>query len=174
MNTREKEKPSEKRQWRERSRAPVAIRPMTGDEIEEHRRNLVASYQCEDSDITTEFQKIYDENDEDRDDCLFLKYYMKCVVAGKPVVREIFTVKLPIPEELRRMAEQMRQQRAKRTGVARPQRAGAPPTQLQAIAGPIIEEPESPPTAKNPDSLDQSPAEPSVPRPKLKRSTKKK
>lgn len=114
MSQTDYEKPSRRGQWQERSERPVATRPMTNDDIEEHRRNLVASYQCSDSDIHFEFQKILDENDEDRDDCLLLRYKMKCVVAKKPTVREIFTMKIPIPEELRRMAEQMRQQQAKK------------------------------------------------------------
>jgi hypothetical protein len=39
---------------------------------------------------------------------------MKCVVAGRPTIREIFSIKLPIPDELKRMAEQMRKEQAAR------------------------------------------------------------
>jgi hypothetical protein len=153
MNTRNKEQPSDKRQWREKSQAPVISRVMTSDEIEEHRLNLIASYQCENSDITTCFEKIQDAADEDRDDCLWLHYKMKCVVAGKPVDRIIFTIKLPIPDELKKMAEQMRQQRARRTN--------KPVPQLQAIAY---------------EQTVEQPVEPEVvvTRPKLKRPIKKK
>lgn len=122
------EKPSKHRQWQERSERPIAARPMTTDEIEEHRINLVNSYQCNDSDISYDFQKIQDENDEDRDDCLWLKYKMKCIVAGKPTIREVFSIKLPIPEELKRMAEHLRKQQANRSGATRKKPAKAVPT----------------------------------------------
>lgn len=112
-------KPSKRRQWQERSERPIVQRPMSHDEIEEHRRNLVFSYKCNDSDITFDFQKILDGDDEDRDDCLWLKYKMKCVIFGKPVVKEIFAIKLPIPEELKLMAEHLRKQRANRAKTMR-------------------------------------------------------
>lgn len=144
------EKPSKRRQWQERSERPIAARPMTTDEIEEHRINLVRSYQCEDSDITFDFQKILDENDEDRDDCLWLKYKMKCVVAGKPTVREVFSIKLPIPEELKRMAEHMRRQQASRAGATRKKPVPAPrePTIEGAPTEPV--NPTNPPLAPEP------------------------
>lgn len=142
------EKPSKHRQWQEKSERPIAARPMTSAEIEDHRKNLVESYQCEDGDITIDFQKIQDENDEDRDDCLWLKYKMKCVVAGRPTVREIFSIKLPIPEELKRMAEQMRKEQAARArGNKKPTGAKALPAPEQtefteeAPAGPAESEP---------------------------------
>lgn len=113
------EKPSKHKQWQEKSERPIASRTMTKDDIEEHRRHLIQSYQCEDTDITYEFLKITDENDEDRDDCLWLKYKMKCVVSGAPVVRDIFSIKLPIPEDIRRMANEMRKQQASRTPAQR-------------------------------------------------------
>jgi len=97
------EKPSQRGQWHERSERPVAARPMTPVEIEEHRVNLVKSYNCDDKDITYDFQKILDDKDEDRDDCLWLKYRMKCVYSGKPTVRDIFSIKIPIPEEIRQL-----------------------------------------------------------------------
>jgi hypothetical protein len=108
------EKPSTHKQWQERSERPIATRSMTRKEIEEHRINLVSSYQCEDGDITYDFQKILNENDEDRDDCLLLIYKMKCIMGGKPTIRDIFSMKLPIPEEVRTMAEQLRKQQANR------------------------------------------------------------
>ncbi len=106
------EKPSKHKMWNERSGRPVATRPMTKDEIEEHRVNLVRSYQCENDDITIDFQKITDENDEDRDDCIWLKYRMKCILAGKPTIRDVFIIKLPIPDGVRQMAENLRKQQA--------------------------------------------------------------
>lgn len=127
------EKPSKHRQWQERSERPIASRPMTKEEIEEHRENLVRSYQCSDDDITIDFQKIIDENDEDRDDCLWLKYKMKRVVAGKPEVKDIFSIKLPIPEELKRMAEQMRKANAARTRAQKKEVKALPAPEVPAV-----------------------------------------
>lgn len=104
----ESEKISSNTQWQERSERPIATRPMTKAQIEEFRKYLVMSYKCDPDDITFDFEKIFDENDEDRDDCLWLKYKMKTIWRGKPMDRIIFTTKLPIPEELRMMAEQKR------------------------------------------------------------------
>lgn len=134
-NVNEDEKPSKTRQWQERSDRPIAARPMTPREIEEHRLNLVQSYQCADSDITFGFQKILDENDTDRDDCLWLRYTMKCVVSGRPAIREIFSIKLPIPEEVRKMGEKLKQEQMKRGGGSR-SRAAAKPMALPAAEAP--------------------------------------
>jgi hypothetical protein len=112
MNTQENEKPSKTRQWQERSERPIASRPMTPQEIVSFMRTLADSYKCEVSDITYDFEKIQDENDTDRDDCLWLMYKMKCVVGGKPGTRDIFRIKLPIPEEVRRAGELARQRQA--------------------------------------------------------------
>ena len=131
-NVNEDEKPSKTRQWQERSDRPIAARPMTPREIEEHRINLVQSYQCADSDITFGFQKIQDENDTDRDDCLWLRYTMKCVVSGRPAVREIFSIKLPIPEEVRKMGEKLKQEQMRRGGGSRSRAAVKP----MALPGP--------------------------------------
>lgn len=140
------EKPSRHRQWQERSSAPVAARPMTSAEIEEHRLNLVASYKCEDKDISFEFQKIIDENDEDRDDCLWLKYKMKCIVNSKPTIREIYSLKIPIPEEVRRMAEQLKKQQMARKPAA--------------LMAPVQTTPQTQPNTQTPQSNTQTPQTP--------------
>lgn len=152
-------KPSKQKQWHERSERPIAARPMTKEEIEEHRQNLIKSYGCNDSDITYDFQKISDEDDEDRDDCIWLKYKMKCVVAGKPTIKVIFVIKLPIPDELRRMAENLRRQQASRTPAQKkPIRALPAPIQPVIEETPIDPIPTIPPTE-----------EPPAPRPKLRK-----
>ena len=130
------EKPSKHRQWQERSERPIAARAMTEYEIENHRLLLVSSYQCDDTDITYDFQKIQDENDEDRDDCLWLKYKMKCITAGKPTIRDVFSIKVPIPEELKMMAQRMRKEQAARTRAQR-----KPNMSLKALPAPVKEEP---------------------------------
>ncbi len=109
----ENEKPSRQRQWQERSDRPIAARPMSKAQIEEFRQHLAMSYKCDVSDITFDFERIFDENDEDRDDCLWLKYKINTIWHGKPTNRNIYTIKLPIPKELRMMAEQHKQQGAK-------------------------------------------------------------
>lgn len=111
MNTYDNEKPSEKRQWREKSSRPVIVRPMTQADIEDHRQNLIKSYECEDSAISYAFERIRDENDEDRDDCLMLIYKLKCVIARKPANKVIFTLKVPIPPEIKQQAEELRKQK---------------------------------------------------------------
>jgi len=108
------EKPSRYKQWQEKSGSPIATRVMTKQEIEEFRHTLVASFGCDDEDITYDFRKIADVADEDRDDCLWLKYKMRCISesTGRPTYREVFNIKLPIPEDIRKMAEHMRKQQA--------------------------------------------------------------
>lgn len=157
------EKPSKHKMWHERSARPIASRVMTKIQIEEHRLNLVRSYKCRDDEITFDFQKIMDENDEDRDDCLLLIYEMKCVVASKPVVREVFTIKLPIPDEIRKMAEAARKNQAPRR-----RRRGAAPAQpllLTAAADTPVEEPQ----VGCVSNIGALPALPPVMRPKLRR-----
>lgn len=112
------EEPSKYQQWLENQDAPVATRTMNKQEIEEHRNNLVASYKCANNDITYKFQKILNEDDEDRDDCIWLKYYLKCIIDGIPTDREIFKIKLPIPEELRKMANQIRKQTGQKSNIS--------------------------------------------------------
>ncbi len=106
------EKPSRHKLWHERSGKPIATRPMMKSEIEDYRKVLVNSYGCDNTDITFDFQKITDEDDDDRDDCIWLKYKMRCISDdGKTTTtREIFNIKLPIPDEIRKMAETLRRQ----------------------------------------------------------------
>lgn len=105
-------KPSKHKQWHEKSSAPIAVKMMTKGQILELRRVFVLSYGCDDNDITYEFLKIKDSEDEDRDDCLWLKYKMKCIRYGKPIVVDIFTIKVPFPEELKIQADRLKKQQA--------------------------------------------------------------
>lgn len=160
------------RSWVERSEKPIATRAMTKAQIEEHRRNLVASYKCDDGDITYDFEKIFDENDEDRDDHLILIYKYSSVWRGKPTKREIFRLKLPIPEELKMMAEQLKKQGAKmqrrKPPGSRPTLALPAPDDVQP-AGVTIEEivdtPEPTPAGEEPG--------PQVIKPKLRKPVRK-
>ncbi len=101
--------------YNERTYAPVAIRAMSKEEIETFRMVLIKSYKCSPEDIIYSFEKIIDQNDEDRDDCLLLIYKMKCVIIEKDSgesekfrFRDIFRFKVPIPENIRAKADQMR------------------------------------------------------------------
>ncbi len=118
MSTRRKydenyEKPSKHKQWRERSETPVATREMTNEEIKEFHAALVRSYKCDEGDIKYSFRKIFDKHDEDRDDCILLNYTIQCVSGGKPVTRTIFSIKLPLPAEIRQQADDIRKQNAR-------------------------------------------------------------
>lgn len=145
------EKPSKHKQWQERSERPIAVQSMSKEQIEELRRNLIASYQCEDNEITYDFQKITDKDDEDRDDCLWIKYKLKCIRNGKPTTAEIFTIKLPIPDSIKKAAEDL-----KKTQMS----AQVRPAQLQITNGimpaPVVTNPPVDP-------------EPVATRPKLRR-----
>ena len=158
------EKTSNKRQWRERSERPIAAKPMTKTEILHFQNVLMQSYKCDDpADITYDFEKILDENDEDRDDCLFLVYRMKQIDKnGKPSYRPVFRTRLPIPEDIRMKAEQMRAQMFQGTHRALP--PATTPTyvhlQLTAPITPVV-----PPSDVS--------ATPSMPKTKLKRTIRR-
>ena len=137
----DKEKFSSRRQWQERSDRPVATRSMTREQIEEFRQVLANSYHCDIADISYEFEKIFNENDEDRDDCLILHYKMKSIWHGKPTLRTIYSLKLPIPEELKMMAEKMKRQgktaqyqRTPRAAADTAASANAPPVVIEGVS----------------------------------------
>jgi hypothetical protein len=174
----EQESSKKKSQWQERSERPVATRPMNSAQIEEFRRHLVASYKCDATDITYDFEKIFDENDEDRDDCLWLKYKMKTIWHGKPTDRVIYTIKLPIPDELRMMAEQLKRQGAK---MQRTRRAPGAKLALPAPGdAPSVVTYTQPPQYTPPiEEIDETPSSepvvevPTIVRPKLKKPVRK-
>lgn len=158
-NTNDYEKPSKTRQWQERSDRPVATRPMTAREIVEYGRILADSYKCDASEITFEFEKIQDENDTDRDDCLWLKYKMKCVgLDGKSGVRDVFKIKLPIPEEVRRAGEDVLRRQAQQRTRNRTNLLPAPTVPAQpTVAPPTVTAP-TPSTTQSPTA----PTEPTI------------
>lgn len=92
-----------KTQWQELPRSPTIKRSMTTQECEYYRKVLVQSYKCADSDITHKFVKMTqdtDYNDPDINTYIKLVYRMKCVIADKPEDRIIYTIKVPIPENV--------------------------------------------------------------------------
>lgn len=184
-NPQEQEKPSKTRQWQERSERPIASRPMSPQEIVAFMKTLADSYKCEVSEITYDFEKIQDENDTDRDDCLWLMYRMKCVIGGKPGTRDIFRIKLPIPDEVRRAGEMARQQQAKRGRrnlVIMPPAQAANPPQSNTVQTP--QTPQTPQinvsqsdnsAIQSVQSVDPTPAPaPTVAVPKVRRPIKRK
>lgn len=108
-------KPSMYKQWQEKCSRPTIVKHITRDSIEDHRKNLVACYKCPDDDIYYKFQKIANMNDEDRDNCLLLTYYLRRQSGGSD--KEIFSHKIPLPEELRLKAEQFNRERPLNPGV---------------------------------------------------------
>lgn len=114
------ERVSRRRQWQEKSMGPLAQRTMSKDDILYFQTVLAQSYNCEQADISYRFEKIRDENDADRDDCLNLMYFLKGLKAGVEHHRCVYTLKIPIPEELKLRAEQLRrEQRGRRRPPAR-------------------------------------------------------
>jgi hypothetical protein len=102
-------KTSNKAQWTERAGAPIATKYMEKAEIEMFREVLARSYKCPIEYIVYDFEKIRDESDEDRDDCLMLTYRMKLAAMRRDgtSTRIIFRAKVPIPEQIKNMAESM-------------------------------------------------------------------
>lgn len=103
-------KPSNHKQWQERSDIPVIHNKMTKEKIEEHKANLVASYGCDPSDIKYDFERITDRDDEDRDECILIVYKMDTIRFGKKTTVVIFSQKCLIPEHLKKKAEQMKRE----------------------------------------------------------------
>ncbi len=95
-------------QLNEKSDRPVAVKNMTRDEINLMLKCLAASYGCDEKDITFEFTRIDDIYDDDRNDCLLLTYIMKFLSHDKIKTREIFKIKIPVPEKMRQEAEAAR------------------------------------------------------------------
>lgn len=114
MNTRNEEKFSTERQWQEKTDAPIAVRAMTGKEINEFKVTLAQSYKCPVDEIEYYCEKIRDANDMDREDCLWLIYTLKSNIAGKIIKREVFKLKIPITEQARRDTEVARREQIRR------------------------------------------------------------
>jgi hypothetical protein len=107
----EDRKAARETQWREAPQKPIATKPMNMVEIENYRKLLVRRYECEDTDIWYKFIKIVNPNDEDRDDCLWLQYLLKTFDHDNNIIdRIIYSLKLPVPEHIRKRADDIRNQ----------------------------------------------------------------
>jgi hypothetical protein len=122
------EKPSKGKQWQERSERPIAARYMTKADMDEFRYCQAQSFNCDVADITYKFQKIRDDNDDDRDDCLLLAYFLKCFdEENKSYDRQIFSLKIPLPDHIKTRAENTKRTPTRRKKVA-------------ALPAPIVED----------------------------------
>lgn len=140
--TEEKETLKNQQQWQEQIGRPIAARTMNKNEIMQFRDVLAASYGIKGEEVFFDFEKIKNENDEDRDDCLLLKYSMMVMVKKNYEKRNIFIIKVPIPEELRMRAEQMRRQGASTTGRSRNlKKLALPAPEIEKKAKPVIIKP---------------------------------
>jgi hypothetical protein len=93
-----------KTQWQERPRAPTIKRNMTKDEIEEFRKALVLSAKCNNGDITSKIEVMNEKDDygdPDIKDYVKLVYRQQCVFQDKPQNRVIYTIKIPIPDNVK-------------------------------------------------------------------------
>jgi hypothetical protein len=105
-------KPSTHKQWREKTSAPIAARTLSKAEITYFHKILADSYQCDQNDIENYFQRILDDDDDDRDDCIWLKFRLKCFdTAGAIYWREIFAIKVLIPPTVKMRAEEHKRNR---------------------------------------------------------------
>lgn len=100
------EKTSQTSQWQERSSQPVIARVMTEDDVENFRRHLASSYQCDISDILSGYRKIDNINDDDRYDFLLLVYQLRCIDRGSLIKRDIYSIKVPVLESVRTAARE--------------------------------------------------------------------
>jgi len=86
---------------------------VTDDEMKEFRAVQAQSWKCSESEIAIEFEVITDDLDEERYDCIYLKYMLSSFVNNKLETRCIFRLKIPIPEHVKngvRKAEQEKKQ----------------------------------------------------------------
>jgi hypothetical protein len=77
------------------------VQEMTAADINELVTNLAGSYQVDESSITYEFQKINDKFDEDAATCIRIIFYL----SADSILREIFNLKMLLPNELILMAK---------------------------------------------------------------------
>jgi hypothetical protein len=88
--------------------------PWTREDIDTMTNSLAKSYKILPAEITHKFEKIDDVNDDDRFRCVYIVYYMKreMVLGGQSKLsdrdRQIFKVKMPLSEEMKRKAEELR------------------------------------------------------------------
>jgi hypothetical protein len=99
------------KQWHEKSYVPIVTQQMSQAEILELRDVYAVSNKCEPKDILYTFQKITNKDDDDRDVCLLLTYHHRFLNRKNDIVkREIFSIKVPVPEYLQQQADNAKRQ----------------------------------------------------------------
>jgi hypothetical protein len=97
--------PAEGKQWQEKSYEPIVVDSITRVQILEIQAAFAKSYHCNIKEITTKFNKISNKDDDDRGVCLLLTYNYTYMDRGKMVNRVIFSIKVPVPEDIKQRAE---------------------------------------------------------------------
>lgn len=96
---------STRTQWQERVARPIATQYMNNAQINEFRAILDEAEQAPvEGAIGFKFIKILDRNDEEADTCILLQYYSTARTGpgGASVETPVFTLKMPIPENVRK------------------------------------------------------------------------
>jgi hypothetical protein len=95
-------KPSRHKLWTEKSAAPLTQQKITMEEIAELKVLFAHSYKCPVKDITHRFTKISDDQDPEKAThvCLQLFQDRICRDTGTIVKTEIYSLKIPMPDEL--------------------------------------------------------------------------
>lgn len=114
----------------ERSEAPIAGRYMTVEELNEYRLLLAKSYKIEDKFITFKVERVPDIYDDL--DFVNAVYYMSVTKDGKHKDRIIASLKMPVPDHVKKAYQQRREKDA-REGTGRKRRTG----QTFALPGPV-------------------------------------
>lgn len=101
--------PSDEYQWAEKSssrqtwenkHSPFAPKLWSKSEIKYFKDILAASYNCNSADIVHKFARIDNDMDDDRHHCVLLKYILKFVSNGEYKEREIYNIKILVPDEI--------------------------------------------------------------------------
>ena len=130
------ENPSQDRQWQERASRPIASRYMSEEDIEYFRQVLEKSYACQPGEIKFGFRGITNANDPNFGTCLTVYYTIPHVDKGKSVQRIIYSIPMPIPDDVKSRAEKIRRERMRTEGQqALPAPAAADPSTQLVVRG---------------------------------------
>jgi hypothetical protein len=87
------------------------IKELSAADINEIVASLAQSYNTDESAVTYEFQKISDVLDEDAATCIRIIFYIRDPLSVPSVRKEIFNLKMLLPDEILVMAKQILQER---------------------------------------------------------------
>lgn len=149
------------RQWREKPIRPIIAREMSEEEIQQLQITFARSYGCPPEDILIDFARIEDDNDIDQLDCIWLILRMVCFGApstasatalprGKSTTREIFKIKVRVPERLKQRAAASAQPRKGVLALPAPAPASTAKPASSVNIGATATAPAKPPVVKPP------------------------